>query len=429
VGSAVRCPPHQVPVPGKALPSYTDFAHRLQATGVLSDPWVDGEPRFRLQGIVFSSAQARALRLAAERLGAVYQELIALVWTQPAWLDTYFHLTPYQKLMWLSAQGRWHGVARADLFVCTNGQVQCCEVNSDTPSGEAEAVLLNRLLHPYHGAVHDPNRRFPGAFWRMLVASHGGRVPRTVGIVYPTEFPEDLSMIALYRQWLQAHGCQVTLGSPYNLQACDNGVGMFGTRLDVVIRHYKTDWWGERQVVWRHAAPYPDAEPLAGPLRLLLAAEYTGQVTVVNPFGAVLSQNKLSLAFLWEEQRRFSPAARRWIRRYIPATYRLTEMARPQLRLQQHDWVLKSAYGCEGEETICGPYVSATEWQEALESMVPEFWVCQRFFHALPAAHGVLPNYGVYLVGGRGTGFFTRLSHTATDAAAVVAPTFVAQRG
>jgi glutathionylspermidine synthase len=416
-------------VPGKALPSYTDFAHRLQATGVLSDPWVDGEPRFRLQGIVFSSAQARALRLAAERLGAVYQELIALVWTQPAWLDTYFHLTPYQKLMWLSAQGRWHGVARADLFVCTNGQVQCCEVNSDTPSGEAEAVLLNRLLHPYHGAVHDPNRRFPGAFWRMLVASHGGRVPRTVGIVYPTELPEDLSMIALYRQWLQAHGCQVTLGSPYNLQACDNGVGMFGTRLDVVIRHYKTDWWGERQVVWRHAAPYPDAEPLAGPLRLLLAAEYAGQVTVVNPFGAVLSQNKLSLAFLWEEQRRFSPAARRWIRRYIPATYRLTEMARPQLRLQQHDWVLKSAYGCEGEETICGPYVSATEWQEALESMVPEFWVCQRFFHALPAAHGVLPNYGVYLVGGRGTGFFTRLSHTATDAAAVVAPTFVAQRG
>jgi hypothetical protein len=112
--------------------------------------------------------------------------------------------------MWYSAQGRWHGIARADLFVCTDGRVQCCEVNSDTPSGEAEAVLLNRLLRPYHRAIRDPNRRFPLAFWRMLVASHGGRVPRAVGIVYPTEFPEDLSMIAIYQRWLQAGwGCLV----------------------------------------------------------------------------------------------------------------------------------------------------------------------------------------------------------------------------
>jgi hypothetical protein len=416
-------------VTDKVLPSYAEFARQLQATGILADPWLDGVPRFRLRGMVLSLAQARALRLAAERVGAVYQELVALVWDQPAWLDTYFHLTPYQKLMWLSAQGRWHGIARADLFLCANGQVQCCEVNSDTPSGEAEAVLLNRLLRPYHGMVHDPNRRFPGAFWRMLVASHGGRVPRTVGIIYPTELPEDLSMIAVYRQWLQAHGCQVVLGSPYNLHACDHGVGMFGTRLDLVIRHYKTDWWGERQVVWRNAVPYADAEPLVGPLRRLLAAEYAGQVTVVNPFGAVLSQNKLTLAFLWEEQHRLSPMAQRWIRRYIPATYRLTQVAPAQLLAQQPDWVLKSAYGCEGAETVCGPYVSAVEWREALDQAVPEFWVCQRFFHAVPEPHGALPNYGVYLIGGRSTGFFTRLSGAATDAAAVTTPTFVAHRG
>ena len=157
--------------------------------------------------------------------GAVYQELITLVWDHPAWLDDYFCLTPYQKLMWFAAQGRWHGIARADLFLCTDGRVQCCEVNSDTPSGEAEAVLLNRLLAAYHGAVHDPNRRLPGAFWRMLVASHGGRQPRTVGIVYPTELTEDLSMIALYREWLEAHGCQVILGSPYNVHTCQGRRG------------------------------------------------------------------------------------------------------------------------------------------------------------------------------------------------------------
>jgi hypothetical protein len=301
-------------------------------------------------------------------------------------------------------------------------------VNSDTPSGEAEAVILNRLLAAYHGSVHDPNRRLPGAFWRMLVASHGGHQPRTVGIIYPTELTEDLSMIALYREWLEAHGCQVILSSPYNVHACQEGVGMFGIPVDLIIRHYKTDWWGERQGVWCDAEPYPDAEPLAPQLRLLLEAEYTGRVTIVNPFGAVLSQNKLSLALMWEERQRFSPLAQRWIKKYIPETYRLTRMSQAELLAHRQDWVLKSAYGCEGEETICGPFVSEETWGETVTKALPPFWVCQRFFHTVPEPQGTLCNYGVYLVGGRSAGFFTRLAVAATDTDAVTAPTFIATR-
>ena len=413
--------------PTPAFPRYADFARMVHDTGALADAWSDGVPRFRMRGVLLSPARARALRVAAERLGVVYQELINLVWNQPAWLDSFFHLTPYQKLMWFSAQGRWHGIARADLFICTNGRVQCCEINSDTPSGEAESVLLNRLLRPYHSAVRDPNRRLPTAFWRMLVASHGGRPLRCVGIVYPTELSEDLSMIAIYRDWLQARGCRVVLGSPYNLHPCAAGVGMFGEALDLIIRHYKTDWWGERQVVWHDAEPYPDPEPLVQPLRLILGAEYSGNVTVVNPFGAVISQNKLTLAFMWEELRRFSPPAQRWIQRYIPETYRLECVDAAQLLEHQDDWVLKSAYGCEGEETICGPYVSAADWHETVTTARPEFWVCQHFFHIEAQEHGMLPNYGVYLVGGCSVGFLTRLASQATDDTAVTAPTFVAQ--
>ena len=410
-----------------ALPSYAELAHQLYETGMISDAWVDGVPRFRSQAVVLTPTQARALRLACERVGAIYHELIHLVWDHTPWLDTFFHLSPYQKLMWYSAQGRWHGIARADLFCCQNGAVQCCEVNSDTPSGEAEAVLLNRLLHPYQQAVGDPNQRLPLAFWRMLVASHGGQSPRVVAIVYPTELPDDLSMITLYQRWLEARGCRVVLGSPYNLHPCGEGVGMFGEPVDLIIRHYKTDWWGERQVVWDDAEPYADAEPLVEPLQVLLEAEYRGAVTVVNPFGAVVSQNKLTLAFMWEEQQRFSTRAQRWIRRYIPETYRLTRMGRDNLLAERQQWVLKSAYGCEGEETICGPYVSAEAWRESVRHAIPQYWVCQRFFHAVADAHGSIPNYGVYLVGGRSAGFYTRLAPTVTDDHAVTAPTFIAR--
>jgi hypothetical protein len=254
-------------------------------------------------------------------------------------------------------------------------------------------------------------------------------VPRTIGIVYPTEITDDLSMIAAYRQWLQARGCRVVLGSPYNLHACETGVGMFGEPLDLIIRHYKTDWWGEREVVWSDAAPYADPEPLHGPLRLLLEAEYHRQVTVVNPFGAVVSQNKLSLAFMWEAQDHFAPLLRRWIRHYMPETYRLTQTSIPDLLAQRRAWVLKSAYGCEGEETVCGPFVSDAEWRETLRCAMPNYWVCQRFFTVAPESFGGFPNYGVYLVGGRGAGFYTRLSAAATDEHAMTAPTFVARRG
>src|SRR5262249_49971877 len=217
----------------------------------------------------------------------------------------------------------------------------------------------------------------------------------------------------------------VVLGSPYNLHPCQDGVGLFDIPVDLIIRHYKTDWWGERQVVWRDAEPYPDAEPIAPQLRLLLEAEYAGRGTVVNPFGAVLSQNKLSLALLWEEQERFSPLARRWINRYIPPTYRLTQVPQDELLAHRQDWVLKSVYGCEGEETICGPFVSAATWYEAVTKALPPLWVCQRFFHAAAEPQRALCNYGVYRVGGRSAGFFTRLAAAATDANAVTAPTFI----
>jgi hypothetical protein len=131
---------------------------------------------------------------------------------------------------------------------------------------------------------------------------------------------------------------------------------------------------------------------------------------------------------MWEEQHRFSALAQRWIQRYLPPTYRLTQAPAADLLTQRQEWVLKSAYGCEGEETICGPFVSPTDWQQTLASVIPHLWVCQRFFNVAPEPHGSFPNYGVYLVGGRSAGMYTRLSATATDEHAVTAPTFIARR-
>src|SRR6185437_5912244 len=178
--------------------------------------------------------------------------------------------------------GAWHGIARADVFATADADhpLQICELNVDTPSGEAEAVLLNAAVAPLHGRAYDPNVALERAFVNA-VGAFAARVerddaesPPTVGILYPTELVEDLSMILLYRRWLEARGCRVVLGSPFNLGRAPGGrVALFGVPCDVLVRHYKTDWWSEREPARDDDEPFSDAEPLAAQLGLVVDAE------------------------------------------------------------------------------------------------------------------------------------------------------------
>jgi hypothetical protein len=417
---------------------YAAFARAIYETGVLSDPWLDGNERFGLRGVVLPARRARALAEAAERVAYVHEELVQILVEHPSLLTEFYRLTPSQQAMWAASGGLWHGMARADLFICDDDRIACCELNSDTPSGQPEAVILNRLLYAAHQAAHrkagggdvyDPNAAMPARYLSMLRHSHekttAARPLATVGIVYPTELSEDLAMITLFTRWLEAAGVAVVRGSPFNLRWTARGLEVLGVPVDLIVRHYKTDWWGERVPVWHDAGSYPDPEPLDRPLGALLSAEASGEVTVVNPFGSVVTQNKLSLAFLWEEQERFSRRACNWIRKYIPETYRMERVGAARLLAEQELWVLKSDYGCEGEETVCGAFVNEDLWRRTVEQARPEHFVAQRFFRVRPDESGRLANYGVYLLGGSAAGFFTRLSRQGTGYAAVTVPTYI----
>src|SRR5262249_52866290 len=127
--------------------TYGDFAARLVATGIISDPWLDGSPRFEEEPVVLGAADADALAAAAEDVAAALDALCRLVAAEPELLDR-LGLTPVQRLLWHASAPAWHGLARADAFFVdggVDGGVAVCEVNCDTPSGEAEAVLLGRM--------------------------------------------------------------------------------------------------------------------------------------------------------------------------------------------------------------------------------------------------------------------------------------------
>ncbi|MDX2127445.1 MAG: glutathionylspermidine synthase family protein [Chloroherpetonaceae bacterium] len=409
--------------------AYLDFATQILQNGIINDPWLYGEERFLLDAIILTKHELKSLFEAAESIGSLYHEFTEIILKNPHFLESYFALTPFQKLMWFSSRGEWHAISRLDLFLCQNGQIRCCEMNSDTPSGEAETVLLNELLLHAFPSFENPNADFKSRFLRLVerVSEADVSTPKTIGIIYPTEHTEDLSMILSYEKWLSENGFKVLLGSPYNL-SCDKNLNLllFDTKLDLILRHYKTDWWGERIPIWKDSEDFADPDPLENPLLSIIKAETAGKVKVLNPFGAILTQNKLSMAFFFDFIHLFSSQSQKTIHDFFPLTRSLRVEDLSNYLSEKNDWVLKSVYGCEGAEVIIGKNVTDEIWQETLEKLIPRYWIAQKFFES-STIHSQYPvaNFGVYLCGGISSGIFTRLSPSSTDFSAKTAPTYI----
>jgi hypothetical protein len=195
-------------------------------------------------------------------------------------------------------------------------------------------------------------------------------------------------------------------------------VSLLGQPCDIIVRHYKTDWWTERESVWKKAA-FADAEPLTGPLGPLLSAQLAGRVAVLNPWGAIIPQNKRCLALMWEQKQRFSARSRGFIERYLPMTHRMEAFDLDRLRNERAEWVLKSDYGCEGDETLVGSFTSDADWRAALEDAVPHRWIVQRAFTPKLDDSGRNCNLGVYLIAGATSGMYGRLSVGPTNVTAL----------
>jgi glutathionylspermidine synthase len=388
--------------------SYAALAEELRRTGLIPDPWIRGEPRFREEPVVVTAEEWSAATECAEAVAEVHDGVVRMCVREPELLESFFGLTPIQRAMFFAQAPAWHGIARADLFRTADGFV-CCELNSDTPSGEAEAVVLGERAVRHRPDCFDPTARLADRFVALVRSQSRGP---TIGIVYPTEMTEDLSMIALYRRWLSAAGARVVLGSPFNLSSDDDhGVRLLGERCDAIVRHYKTDWWSEREPVWDNAAPFASDAPLAAPLLTLLQGAAHGTCAVINPFGAVIAQNKRAMALMWERIDDFSAAAQSAIRRFIPRTIRFDrEAARDRSR-----WVMKSDYGCEGAEVIVGERTTENEWRASIEHAIERRWVLQERFVSPQDFDAASENIGIYVVAGRASGGYVRIQDGPTD--------------
>ena len=62
---------------------YDAFARRIITSGVLSDPWLEGQPRFREEPYIATPELATELYRASEEVASVYNELCLIVADEP----------------------------------------------------------------------------------------------------------------------------------------------------------------------------------------------------------------------------------------------------------------------------------------------------------------------------------------------------------
>src|SRR5687768_15437882 len=73
--------------------SYDAFARELLDTSIITDPWIAGAERFRLEPVVLSSALYARFVDVVEAVGRLWDETVRMLYADEALLDRHFHLT------------------------------------------------------------------------------------------------------------------------------------------------------------------------------------------------------------------------------------------------------------------------------------------------------------------------------------------------
>lgn len=264
------------------------------------------------------------------------------------------------------------------------------EVNSDVPGGFTESSCFASLVAAHAGAGEIPGDA--AAAWLDALAA---RVPASgaVALLSAPGWLEDVQVVAHLAARLRARGLAAHLGSPHRLRWRDGeaslDTGGTLTPLDAIVRFYQAEWMATLRCrdAW---------------LPLLAGA----RTPVTNPGSAALTESK-RLGAIWAELDAPSAA---W-----GATVPETRDPRAAPALLRGDWVLKPAFGNTGDDVALRDTMSRSAWAmrvaEALAT--PRRWAAQRRFESVPVDSPLGPMHacvGVYVVDGRATGVYGRLS-------------------
>ncbi|MRV71995.1 hypothetical protein GJ700_09750 [Duganella sp. FT92W] len=290
---------------------------------------------------------------------------------------------------------KWHGqsvVARGD-FINTSDGLMCLEQNMGSQIGgwQTEAISAAYLRCPamQRFMQETPFRYTPTNVLLAWFNYSIGLARRNTGladggvhnlfIAAPHEYATGSTsayFAAVYQQALEQHGLHGTLfmNNFDALSAGRDGVHVQGQRI--------------------HSLLNPSGLTLPLPV---LRAYMACTVYIVDETLPVVYSDKRMLALLSThagDPRRFTEQERGVIERHVPWTRAFDQEhvdyrgGRHQLATlaveQQHEFVIKHAKGCQGNDLYIGGKTPASEWRQVVERAVREkCWVIQQYYASL----------------------------------------------
>ena len=276
------------------------------------------------------------------------------------------------------------------------------EANSDVPGGYAESSHFSRLM-----AEHWPGLQPVGDPVSALADALHCHRPGRIGLLAATGYMEDQQVVACLADAFRRRGWNTAHGHPGQVEWRDGRAYLRSAgSLDAVVRFFQGEWLARLRDVARWRSFFRG-----------------GRTPVINPGAAILTESK-RFPLVWDELK--TPLAT-W-RSLLPET---RDPRRADWR-REPTWLLKAAFGNNGDEVIDRQSTGRKSWRSAEWSarLRPGDWAAQQRFAILPVetpAGPMFPCLGVYTINGRAAGIYGRMApklfidYTAVDVAVLVA--------
>lgn len=301
-------------------------------------------------------------------------------------------------------------VGRFDWVMDTRGNLRLLELNSETPAGMMESLILSSSIkEQLRLAADDPNRQMRELLQTSFSAilndyEKGGNI-NNIGFI-SSNFSEDWYNTAVLMEQFGDMSYSLVQGEVSGLEVKNNRLVLYGNELDAIFRFYPLDWFDRDRYFEGVIAAMKKNTPS------------------INPPSTIIIQSKafLALIFELEGQGFFNENECKSINKYIPKTYLAPKKSFSGI------FCAKPYLEREGKSVAFSfktPFLSRDIQDYVYQEWVDMQSVSIDIETAMKTAEEIVyPVLGTYIIGEAFGGIYTRAGGSITDKWAVFLPTY-----
>ena len=295
---------------------------------------------------------------------------------------------------------------RYDIIRTKNGN-KFIEINSDTPTGYVESSIANRKLCELHGvASANVLEDCITKAWELIISDY--QIPENETIFFTSlGWHDEDRQDTLFKLSNCPHPNKEYVAIEEIIVSEEGIFTPDGRKIKFLYRLYPIEFFIEDQNV------------VGESVGLTLLEHVTeGNVHLINPLSAFVTQSKALLVVMWEilnnKPHLYTKEEQEWVRRYVPRSYFSNE------HFENEDYVVKPLLGREG-----GGVTIINNGDVVMEDRTPEYYNQKKIYQEyLEMPELTIQTWdgpytgklliGSYMVGGETAGLFLRVGEKIT---------------